>query len=162
MRLLFFVLLFVWGSAQAGTGLCKDAEGFRWPMTHPKCEGRQEIGASPAKASSPKREIKKIDFGGDEMSRLIKAVAVLESIHIDGRDCKWDLSVTKEMLACIKFLGQLTEGAEFDQAIAQIQSLLKDEAFLKENVIRFSKAKRIAEEIMEYSQFARARLVGVK
>jgi hypothetical protein len=123
-----------------------------------------EASPKPANASlNLAKHQAKIDFGDNKYSRLTKAQAVLESVEIDGRNCDWALKVTQDQSAvadkCLaRFLSQMTEKAEFEQATQAITSLLTDQDFYKQNAVQFASLLETTKRIAGYSQFAKVRL----
>ena len=109
-------------------------------------------------AEEQEKQAGPIDFGDSPEAKLIKVKAIIESLEVDGRDCEWALKVDNQLHKCITFLPKMVEGAEWTQAIAAIQNLLKDEAFYIEHKFEFLSLKRSLERIAGYSQFAQVRL----
>jgi len=73
-----------------------------------------------------------IKWVGSPNMDVIRAEALLDSMHTQGRDCEWALKVTKgESIAakCVPFMGALQDAGQFQQVTQRLQDLMLDKAW---------------------------------
>lgn len=152
------------GSVSAQVNKCKAADGryvysdLPCPATTNKVDEPNMTNAASQRYqgrdmfdSSP---LPKIDFGGTPFQRFTRARAMIASIKIDARECDWDMKVTKRFIPCAKFLQQMVEGREWQQATTEIGALMGDDQFTAENRLEVEALLRDMKEILKIKELA--------
>jgi hypothetical protein len=104
--------------------------------------------------------LEKIDFGKSQTAQLSKAIAILESIKLDGMDCDWALKVTRKNSTCTKFIREMSPNGAFEQVGKILVPLANDLDFAESHAIDIGIAARLAKDCLTYWQFATYRLTG--
>lgn len=130
-----------------------------------KTQDRPNAASIPTPAPSPQLPVvgKAVDFGNEPSIQLIRAVAVLDNLQVDGLDCYSTLKVyatpsQSQLNKCLAFMERMVKGAEFTQALEILSALAKQDQLVKEHYASFAKAKRLSEQLSEYNEFAWARM----
>jgi hypothetical protein len=148
------------GRARHTSSVLYDKNGMRIPgAVDDHAAGRSSLGATPPRGNSNRPAPRQIDFGVDQFTRLNRASAVVSSILIEGRECEWDLKVTKKYTPCAEFIALLEEGGDWTQAARVLSDLLSDKAFAEEHKMRYGTVVREMKEVVRIKEFAVARML---
>lgn len=142
------LLILASGTVSAQTVFkCTNADGSKTYSNSPCPESATETRVDVEK-DPPAHVAMGISKDASQTERLSSAVAIVDSIAIDGRDCSWALKVTRKLSECKPFADKVGS-ARFKAARSTIGELLKDEEFAKQHSVQLQAVVRDLNEILE-------------